>query len=82
MAGLASYLLAIDSGHPEQAPAAAVDLASLLALYGDDVPAASWFQRRAESGHEQLTPRAAFNLGITLERAGDYTAGRTCPAGA
>ena len=47
----AAYQRAIDSGHPEQAPAAMVSLGVLLNEQGDVEGARAAFQRAIDSGH-------------------------------
>ncbi len=53
---------AIDSGHAEVAPSAAVGLGLLLRDQGDVEGAKAAFQRAVNSGHPDWAPRAVFNL--------------------
>ena len=59
---LAAYQRAIDSGHPEWAPAAARDLGNLLWRQGDVAGARAAFQRAIAFGHPRGAPDAARRL--------------------
>jgi tetratricopeptide (TPR) repeat protein len=59
---------AIDSGHAEAAPRAAVYLGLLLAEQGDIVGAKAAYQQAIDSGHAEAAPAAAANLGRLLEQ--------------
>ncbi|HYZ37170.1 MAG TPA: hypothetical protein VE673_10690 [Pseudonocardiaceae bacterium] len=64
-----AFQRAIDSGHPEWAPAAANSLGVLLATAQDppDVAGArAVYQRAIDSGHSEWAPAAAYNLGVLL----------------
>lgn len=54
----AAYQSAIDSGHPDEAPAAAVNLGVLLKEQGDVQGARAAWQLAIDSGHEQAATRA------------------------
>ena len=61
MAGAkAAYQQAIDSGHADVAPEAAVGLGVLLARQGDVAGAKAAYQQAIDSGHTDEAPTAAF----------------------
>jgi WD40 repeat protein len=82
----AAYQKAIDSGHPEHAPAAALNLGNLLSeearrkplrtgyflllKQGDAARARAAYQKAIDSGHPEHAPAAALSLGIILEEVG------------
>ena len=70
----AAYQMAIDSGHPDQAPKASVNLGSLLRRHEDTEGARAAFQQAIDSGNPDYGPTAAFGLGILLEEQGDLEA--------
>ena len=55
----AAYQRAVDSGHPEAFPQAAVNYGCLLMDEGDIEGARAMFRRAAESGHAEAAPIAA-----------------------
>jgi non-ribosomal peptide synthetase-like protein len=59
------------SGHPDDAPRAAVDLGALLASQGDIDGARVAFEFAADSGHPDHAPWAVIGLGVLLTRLGD-----------
>jgi non-ribosomal peptide synthetase-like protein len=59
------------SGHPDEAPRAAVDLGALLAAQGDIDGARVAFEFAADSGHPDHAPWAVIGLGVLLTRLGD-----------
>jgi non-ribosomal peptide synthetase-like protein len=61
----------IASGHPDEAPRAAVDLGALLAVQGDIEGARLAFEFAADSGHPEHAPWAVIGLGLLLTRLGD-----------
>jgi tetratricopeptide (TPR) repeat protein len=61
----------IASGHPDEAPRAAVDLGALLASQGDIEGARVAFEFAADSGHPEHAPWAVIGLGVLLTRLGD-----------
>ena len=63
-------LSVIESGDPEQAPRAMVNLGVLLEEQGDVEGARAAYQRAIDSGHPDEAPTAMVNLGVLLERAG------------
>ena len=71
----AAFQLAIDSGHADEAPAAAFNLGVLREEQGDPAGAVAAYQLAIDSGHADQGPKAAFNLGLLREQQGD-------PAGA
>jgi predicted negative regulator of RcsB-dependent stress response len=58
----AAYQRAIDSGHAEWAPRAAINLGVLLAKQGDVDGAWAAYQRAIDSGHAEWAPKAAASL--------------------
>ena len=67
----AAYELAIDSGHPDEAPKAEVRLGALLEAQGDLEGAAAAYQLAIDSGHREQSPRAALLLGALLAAQGN-----------
>lgn len=67
----AAYQRAIDSGHAEWSPGAAVNLGALLVDQGDVEDAKAAYQRAIDSGHPEAAPMAVFNLGLQLEEQGN-----------
>ena len=68
MAGARSaFQQAMDSGHPDVAPMAAVNLGLLLAGQGDVAGARSAYQRAIDSGHPDAGPVAVRNLRLLLD---------------
>ena len=63
--------LVIASGHPDEAPRAAVDLGALLAMQGDIDGARVAFEFAADSGHPDHAPWAVIGMGVLLTRLGD-----------
>jgi Flp pilus assembly protein TadD len=63
----------MDSGHPDAAARAAVNLGLLLEDRGDTEGARTAYRRAIDSGHPDAAPMAARNLGVLLE-------GRESPA--
>jgi tetratricopeptide (TPR) repeat protein len=61
----------IASGHPDEAPRAAVDLGMLLAMRGDIDGARVAFEHAADSRHPDHAPWAVIGLGLLLTRLGD-----------
>ena len=59
----AAYRRAIDSGHADAAPLAALALGNLLKEQGDVEGAKAAYQRAIDSGHAEAAPRAAVSLG-------------------
>ena len=68
---LAAYQHAIDSGHVEAGPRAAVNLGILLTKLGNARGAESAFRIGVDSCHPEMAPMAAYNLGILLTKEGD-----------
>jgi tetratricopeptide (TPR) repeat protein len=66
----------IASGHPDEAPRAAVDLGALLAMVGDIDGARVAFEYAADSGHPEHAPWAVIGMGMLLARLGDPTYAR------
>ena len=66
-----AYQQAIDSGHADAAPTAAIDLGDLLAEQGDVAGAKDAYQLAIDSGHADEAPRAAVGLGLLLKEEGD-----------
>jgi tetratricopeptide (TPR) repeat protein len=64
------------SGHPDEAPRAAVDLGVLLAMQGDIGGARVAFQFAADSGHPRHAPWAVVGLALLLTRLGDVAHAR------
>lgn len=58
----AAYRIAIDSGHTDQAPVAAVALGELLARQGDVAGARAAIQKAIGSGHGDAASRALVDL--------------------
>jgi predicted negative regulator of RcsB-dependent stress response len=54
----AAYQQAIDSGHPDEAPRAAVGLGNLLGDQGDVAGARAAYQRAIDSGHPESSDMA------------------------
>jgi tetratricopeptide (TPR) repeat protein len=71
-----AYQAAIDSGHPDYAPAAQVNLGALLAGQGDVAGARKAYQTAIDSGHPEQAPKAAIDLGALLARQGDVAGAR------
>lgn len=72
MAGAgAAFQRVIDSGDPDVAPAAALDLGLVFKTLGNNQAAQSSYQKAAESGHPDVAPRAARDLGLLLRDMGD-----------
>ena len=67
----AAYQIAIDSGHAEYAPRAAVNLGVLRGEQGDVPGAKAAYQAAIDSGHAEHAPRAALGLGQLLAERGD-----------
>gem|GEM_PF-882382 len=63
--------LVIASGHPDEAPRAAVDLGALLAMQGDIDGARVAFEYAADSRHPDHAPWAIIGMGVLLTRLGD-----------
>jgi non-ribosomal peptide synthetase-like protein len=63
--------LVIASGHPDEAPRAAVDLGALLAMQGDIDGARVAFEFAADSRHPDHAPWAVIGMGVLLTRLGD-----------
>jgi non-ribosomal peptide synthetase-like protein len=61
----------IASGHPDEAPRAAVDLGALLAMQGDIDGARAAFEYAADSRHPDHAPWAVIGIGVLLTRLGD-----------
>jgi tetratricopeptide (TPR) repeat protein len=61
----------IASGHPDEAPRAAVDLGALLAMQGDIDGARVAFEYAADSRHPDHAPWAVIGIGVLLTRLGD-----------
>ena len=59
------------SGHPDQAPRAALALGQLLVQQGDIDGARAAYQIAIDSGHEDHAPLAALALGLLLAEQGD-----------
>ena len=72
----AAYQQAIDSGHADAAPMAAVNLGELLAEQGDADGAKAAYQQAIDSGHADAAPTAAVNLGELLAEQGDADGAR------
>ena len=62
---------AIDSGHADATPMAAVGLGILLASQDDVAGAKAAYQRAIDSRHSEAAPTAAVGLGNLLEAQGD-----------
>ena len=62
----AAYQRAIDSGHVEWGPLAALNLGLLLDVQGDVAGARAAYQRAIDSGHAEWATMAAVNLGVLL----------------
>jgi tetratricopeptide (TPR) repeat protein len=69
-----AYQQAIDSGHADAAPMAAVGLGTLLEEKGDSAAAKATFQRAIDSGHADAAPQAALDLGNLLAALGETSA--------
>ena len=61
----------IASGHPDEAPRAAVELGALLAMQGDVDGARVAFEYAADSRHPDHAPWAVIGMGVLLTRLGD-----------
>ena len=72
----AAYQQAIDSRHPEHAPAAAFRLGLLLGQHGDWAGAQAAYWYAANSGHPEHAPPAARNLGHLFKRQGRFRQAR------
>jgi predicted negative regulator of RcsB-dependent stress response len=72
-----AYQQAIDSGHADAAPKAAVYLGVLLAEQGDPAGARPAYQQAIDSGHADAAPLAAVNLGNLLAAQGDPAGARS-----
>jgi non-ribosomal peptide synthetase-like protein len=59
------------SGHPDEAPRAAVDLGALLAMQGEIDGARVAFEYAADSHHPDHAPWAVIGIGVLLTRLGD-----------
>jgi tetratricopeptide (TPR) repeat protein len=66
-----AYQLAIDTGHADQAPQAAVNLGVLCHGRQDFAAAELAFQLAIDSGHADMAPKATFDLGVLREDQGD-----------
>jgi hypothetical protein len=62
---------AIDSGLPEVAPAATLNLGLLRAEWGDEVGAGAAYRLAIDSGDADAAPTAALNLGLLRADIGD-----------
>jgi Flp pilus assembly protein TadD len=58
----AAFQVAVDSGHPDAAPKAAVGLGLLLAKQGDVDGARAAYQLAVDSGHSDMAPMAMHRL--------------------
>jgi Tfp pilus assembly protein PilF len=67
----AAYQPAIDFGHADPAPKAAVNLGVLRAGQGDAAGAGAAYQPAIDSGHVDQAPKAAVNLGVLRAGQGD-----------
>jgi hypothetical protein len=72
----AAYRQAVESGHPDAAPAAAFYLGVLLAGQGDVQGARAAYRQAIESGYPDAAPMAAVNLGQLLAEQGDVQGAR------
>ena len=72
----AAYQQAIDSGHADRAPQAAVNLGVLLEEQGDVAGARAAYQQAIDSGHADVAPMAAVGLGELLKEQGDVAGAR------
>ncbi|HZA81043.1 MAG TPA: hypothetical protein VFC13_06175, partial [Actinomycetes bacterium] len=70
----AAWSRASESGHPEAAPWAAVNLGLLHGRQGDVAGAAAAFERARTSGHPEVAPWAAVHLGLLAGRLGEAEA--------
>jgi non-ribosomal peptide synthetase-like protein len=70
----AAWSRASESGHPEAAPWAAVNLGLLHGRQGDVAGAAVAFERARTSGHPEVAPWAAVHLGLLAGRLGEAEA--------
>jgi tetratricopeptide (TPR) repeat protein len=66
----------VDSGHPEQAPCAMINLGFLEYQQGNVAQARSWFQRTIECGHPEQVPLAMVNLGVLERKQGNLAEAR------
>ncbi len=64
----AAFQQAMDSGHPDVSPMAAVNLGLLLAGQGDVAGERAAYQRAIDSGHPDAGPVAGRNLGLLDDR--------------
>jgi Tfp pilus assembly protein PilF len=64
------YRQAIESGHPDFAPAAAFGLGALLEERNEIPQAIEAYETALASAHPEFAPWAAYNLGIVLEKTG------------
>jgi tetratricopeptide (TPR) repeat protein len=67
---------AIDSRHPDIAPAAAFSLGAMLQQQGDLTAARAAYRQAIDSGPRDQAPNAATALGILLQEQGDITGAR------
>ncbi len=71
---MAAYRRAMDSGHPEAAPAAAIKLGIIRKYQGDLPGAIAAYRVGWASRHPEKAPTAAFLLGGVLNAVGDHRA--------
>jgi len=72
-----AYQAAIDSGHAEYGPRAAIALAELLERAGDGARACTAYQAAIDSGHAEYGPRGAMGLGGLLASQGELSGAQT-----
>jgi hypothetical protein len=72
-----AFQVAIDSGHDDRAPMAAVGLGLLREEQGDMVAAAEALRVAIDSGHADVAPMAAVKLGMVLQEQGELVAAAT-----
>jgi tetratricopeptide (TPR) repeat protein len=72
----AAYQQAIDSGHHERAPIAALELGDLLKKQGEVEGARAAYQQAIDSGHHERAPMAAVGLALMLEEQGEVEGAR------
>ncbi|HET8681661.1 MAG TPA: tetratricopeptide repeat protein, partial [Micromonosporaceae bacterium] len=70
------FTRAVDTGHPDQAPAAMVNLGNLEAGQGDPDEARRWYGRAAGTCHSYTAPVAMVNLGNLEEEQGNIVEAR------
>lgn len=76
-AGAESALLqAIDTGHPDFAPAAMSELGDLRAQRDDDEGARAAYQQAIDTGHPEWADRSRYELARVLEEDGDLAGAR------